>query len=98
MLAGRAAIIAMTSQSTSNGSTGAISGPVNGVIHILIGILDDDIGQLRQNHLDMAAFILTTAWTVDIRQPHGYALNVCIPGAQCRPEAAFNMTAQGICQ
>jgi hypothetical protein len=91
--ASRAAFVALTCKPTPNCASGAISGTVNGGVEIFLGIFDHDIGKTRYHHLNVAAFVCSTARTVNIRKSHQYTLDMIVSGAQCKTQTSFNVAS-----
>jgi LysR family transcriptional activator of nhaA len=80
------------------GTPCAISCSVNGDVQVGLGILNHHVGHAVQHYPQLAAFVDTTARTVDIGQQHYYSLNVIIETGQCKPQAPFSVVAQGFGQ
>lgn len=87
-----------TLQTTSNRASRTIAGTVDSRVKIFFGVLDDDIRQVGQHHLNMAAFILTTARAINVIQTYPYALDMIVSGTQGKSESPFYVATQGIRQ
>lgn len=93
-----AASAALACQAAVNRPAGAVGGPVDGGVEVGLCFADDDIGHVRKDNLDLAAFVGTTTGAVDIREPDDDAQNLVVTGIQGEIQASLDMAAQRIGQ
>jgi hypothetical protein len=73
-------VLAMAALEASlQGLTNRVVGPsessVHRGLHGTVALIHVNTGQTPQDNLDLAAFVDTTAWPVDVLQPHARALD-----------------------
>ena len=89
------ALVARPFESTPDGSTGSLGGPINGLVEISLGILDHHFRRLGQRNSHLAALVLAATWSVEVGQADAEARHLCGSPSESEMDPAFGVRAQG---